>query len=313
MNDVPVNSEFSEIVAYNNKDFPAYIKKGLLSSYPNYRATCHWHTDLEFIYVYAGKMDYSVNGTIICLSAGEGIFVNSRCLHYGFSNEHNECSFLCILLHPDLLSSNSYFTATVLSPFLNNKNLPYIHLLPSVLWQNQILKFIYNMEFILNKQNEALEIIQSFTNILHVIITNMGSLNHISQNQSDLHTLTIMVGYIQQHFAEKITVTDLTRIGSCCKTKCNTLFSDYMNTSPISYIINYRLEKSIDLLLNTSHTVTEIAYLCGFGSVSYYCETFLKQYGVSPKKYKNNSLDIMPHSPQQLSVSRNSAHGESQA
>ena len=40
-------------------------------------------------------MSYNVNGTIVRLGEGEGIFVNARQLHYGFSEERTECDFLC--------------------------------------------------------------------------------------------------------------------------------------------------------------------------------------------------------------------------
>ena len=36
-----LNSDASENVIYNNSDFPAYIKKGQLSSYPDFRAVSH--------------------------------------------------------------------------------------------------------------------------------------------------------------------------------------------------------------------------------------------------------------------------------
>ena len=73
-----LNSDASENVAYNNPDFPAYVKKGQLSSYPDFRAVSHWHDDLEFILILDGQMFYDVNGQRIPLQTGEGIFVNSR-------------------------------------------------------------------------------------------------------------------------------------------------------------------------------------------------------------------------------------------
>lgn len=39
-----LNSDLSENVSYNDPDFPAYIKKGQLSRYPDFRAVSHWHT-----------------------------------------------------------------------------------------------------------------------------------------------------------------------------------------------------------------------------------------------------------------------------
>lgn len=104
-----INSDASENVAYNHPDFPAYIKKRQLSSYSDFRAVSHWHDDLEFILILDGTMVYNVNGEKIPLQTGEGLFVNSRCLHYGYSGAHTECYFLCLLLSPALLSANTYF------------------------------------------------------------------------------------------------------------------------------------------------------------------------------------------------------------
>lgn len=288
MNDVPINSDYSEIVQYNNPDFPAYIKKGLLSTYPNYRATCHWHDDLEFIYIYEGTMNYYVNGSTVCLNAGQGIFVNSHCLHYGFSDKKEECSFLCILLHPDLLSSNEYFVKTILNPLFQNEDLPYLYLTKALIWQADILDSLADLYNKLEKENEALEIIQSFTNIVYSIINNASSIYLQTYNQSELDTLSLMVGYVQQHYTERITTSDLIKIGRCCKTKCNNLFREYLNTSPIQYITNYRLDKSIGLLSGTTLSITEIAYQCGFGTASYFCETFNKNYGITPKQYRSS-------------------------
>lgn len=40
------------------------------------------------------------------------------------------------------------------------------------------------------------------------------------------------------------------------------------------------------MLLNTNSSIADIAYGHGFGSTSYYCETFKKYYGISPLIYK---------------------------
>ena len=66
---IVLNSDASENVAYNNPDFPAYIKKGQLSRYPDFRAVSHWHDDLEFILILEGQMFYDVNGQKISLQA----------------------------------------------------------------------------------------------------------------------------------------------------------------------------------------------------------------------------------------------------
>ena len=64
-------------------------------------------------------------------------------------------------------------------------------------------------------------------------------------------------------------------------------FKEIINRSPNDYLVEYRIDKSIDLIMKTDMKMTEIAYECGFNGSSYFAETFKKIVGVSPREYKN--------------------------
>ena len=49
---------------------------------------------------------------------------------------------------------------------------------------------------------------------------------------------------------------------------------------------NVRLTKAEKALKNTSYTLSEIAYLCGFTSLSTFSKVFKEKYGVSPTPYR---------------------------
>ena len=140
-----LNSAFSENVVYNLPDFPAYIKLGQLSTYPNFRTTSHWHDDFEFILLLDDELSYDVNGQHISLRAGEGIFINSQCFHYGYSDRYADCNFICILLSPHLLSVNEYFMRQFLDPLMQNTSFPYKKLIPAISWQNMILRDLLSL------------------------------------------------------------------------------------------------------------------------------------------------------------------------
>ena len=53
----------SEIIHYDNPGIPLYIQTGELSSYPNKRALCHWHEDIEIIRILQGSMNYFFKNT----------------------------------------------------------------------------------------------------------------------------------------------------------------------------------------------------------------------------------------------------------
>ena len=109
MNDpiTKVMQDASEIVRYDEVGIPLYIREGLLSSYPDHRALCHWHEDIEWVQIRSGQMNYCINGKRVLLNAGEAIIVNSRQMHYGYSENGQECDFICILCHPKILTANS--------------------------------------------------------------------------------------------------------------------------------------------------------------------------------------------------------------
>ena len=53
-----VMQDASEIVRYDEVGIPLYIREGLLSSYPDHRALCHWHEDIEWVQIRSGQMNY---------------------------------------------------------------------------------------------------------------------------------------------------------------------------------------------------------------------------------------------------------------
>lgn len=285
-----MNSDMSENVAYNNPAFPAYIKKGQLSLYPDFRAVSHWHDDLEFILILDGQMSYDVNGEHIALQTGEGIFVNSRCFHYGYSDTHTECHFICILLSPSLLSSNEYFVCNFLSPLLQNVHFPYQKLTPASPWQNLILHELSALSEVNFDKLRPFLIMQRYSHILDLLSENMCSFSHDTQNADDIQSLTAMIGYVQKNYQSKLLIRDISSAGNCCKTKCTSLFQKYLSVSPMSYLNNYRLEKGNYLLRNTAMSITDIAYACGFSSTSYFCELFHKHYNITPRTYRKQNL-----------------------
>lgn len=119
-------------------------------------------------------------------------------------------------------------------------------------------------------------------------------LEHIPQekttelNHTNLSVLKKMIGFIQQNYAEKITLSDISAAGTVGQSKCCILFKKYTGQTPNDYLIQYRINKSIELLKNTDMSITEISTTIGFSGSSYYSETFRKYLGETPTSYRKN-------------------------
>ena len=86
---------------------------------------------------------------------------------------------------------------------------------------------------------------------------------------------------------DKITIEQICATGNIGKTTCINIFKKHTNRTPITFLTEYRLQMSIQLLENTDLSITEICYETGFSNASYYAETFKKFYGLSPREFRN--------------------------
>lgn len=287
------NSDSSETVAYNNPLFPAYVVYGVLSSYPDYTSISHWHKDLEFIVVKKGKMTYNVNGQLIELTESCGIMVNIRQLHYGFSAEHNECEFICILLSPELLQENSWFYQNCIEPVTENSAVPYLYLTQNNWTASVIQKLEEIYDFfgkIPAKHLSYFRLMENYYGIMKILYENLDIENQAQEPESsELSSLKNMISYIEEHYMEHVALADIALSGACCKSKCSLLFKKYLRDTPITYLTKLRLQKSLSMLLGSNSNIAAIAYEYGFNGASYYCETFKKYYGVSPVIYKSSA------------------------
>lgn len=282
-----IKKDLSEQVQYNNSDFPAYIRMGVLSHYPNYAAESHWHDDIELIYVISGYMQYNINGKIVTLTEGNGIFVNSKQFHYGFSSEKKECIFICVLLHP-LLNTSYYIAQKFLTPLLAEDSIPFYVLNKNVDWERSILDSILYMYKNLGSQTSELVTMEAFFQICRLLYENLHTENVTQAKNHRIDSLKAMISFIQNNYKENISLSDISNSGNVSKTSCCSFFQRYTNQTPIEYLNDFRLRKSIELLTYTDLTITEICYSVGFSGASYFTETFRKKMGFPPSEYRKN-------------------------
>ena len=92
--------------------------------------------------------------------------------------------------------------------------------------------------------------------------------------------------YIDNHFKENLTLDQLAGLVHVSKYHLSHAFQRSYGTSPISYLISRRIQESRFLLTETDHTLSQIARILGFSSLSYFSQSFRRLEGVSPMEYR---------------------------
>ena len=290
MTALEVFSDFSERLNYNLPGFPLYVRRGELRDFDQYANACHWHPDLEFTLVLDGVKDYFVNGQTLRIDKGEGIFVNSKRLHYGFSADKSNSSFIVIVVHPSLLGEETFPGKEYIESKFSSATEDYILLTRQNDWQREVLTSIPLIYEEMHRENcNPLRLISQITSLCACIGDNIQTASMKHADERSMQAVWGMTGYIQKNYSKKITLDNIAAAGSICRSKCCKLFNDYIGQTPNAYLTRYRIQKSCEMLLETNMSVLEISIASGFQSPSYFTHIFQKEIGLTPKEYRNKS------------------------
>ncbi len=97
--------------------------------------------------------------------------------------------------------------------------------------------------------------------------------------------------YIEQHYAENITLKTLAAIGHMSVTSFNRNFKKEIGITPIEYLIEVRINASKLLLKRRELSVTEVALRSGFGSASHFSSCFAERVGATPQEYRKRFIN----------------------
>ena len=92
--------------------------------------------------------------------------------------------------------------------------------------------------------------------------------------------------YIDNHFKENLSLDQLAGLAHVSKYYLSHAFRREFGDSPINYLINRRIQESRFLLRETDHTLSQIAEILGFSSLSYFSQCFRRAEGMSPLEYR---------------------------
>lgn len=88
--------------------------------------------------------------------------------------------------------------------------------------------------------------------------------------------------YIEQHYEQPIKLNEIASLANMSESAFCHFFKKKTNCTFIDYLTNLRIAKACQLLTETSNTVTEICYMCGFNNLSNFMRTFKKKKGYTP-------------------------------
>ena len=276
----------SEIVNYDDPQFPSYIFEGWVKPKVTWERVPHFHEDIEMCTVTKGKMAYSVNGKTVMLHEGDTIFINSNQIHYSMCIDDVGARYIIFIVQPGILNASVAVEMQAIRPIIENKDLPYLRFRDIDEMTEEVFRLMHTL---LPIRHCAFEITKQFFQIWDLVIKRseiIGALAPEEAPDAKMQTFKTMMAFIANEYQRSLTLEEIAGSANISKSLCNLLFNQFVSESPINYVLHFRARKVAEYLRSSNLNMTEIASLCGFSGTSYMSETFKKFFGSSPRDYR---------------------------
>lgn len=278
-----------EVAHHGNPEFPLGYYVEDIWEFDFHCVDWHWHPEVEVIYVLEGTATVLAGSGSYRLSAGTAAFLNSQVIH-------------CFRSEGSTIVPNLVFSPEIIAPaqsLLYRKFIaPVLHsgmdiqvFSPETAEDRAVLHCL--REVIAHQEQRSPSELRTVL-LLMALWEAIGSRIEGSPETCSLRALAQlqrMMQYVHTHYAQKVTLEELAGEVSISKSSAMKLFRQYLHTSPIDYLIGYRLKQAAKLLTTTRSSVSAIAEQTGFENVGYFCRKFKAVFFKTPSQYRRQSQE----------------------
>lgn len=276
---------YNELRPRGTADFPVELYH-VDSLDSRYEMVSHWHTEYEIIRVISGVLNVRLNNNTYTAVAGDILFVNPETIHGAVPEG---CVYECVDFDISFLTAASdgcryFFEGLVNGEYKIREFFPV---------GDTELSVCVNVLFELLKHKSTgykFRVIGTLYQLFGILIdsryySHIGGVEEMNVDKN-MVKLKHVLSYMRENFDKQITLTDMAAAAEMSPKYFCYFFKEMTRKSPVEYLNTYRIEKASRMLLNSSRSVTETAFACGFNDLSYFIKTFKAHKNTTPARFR---------------------------
>ncbi len=248
----------------------------------------HQHPEIQMSYILSGSGTLITGNTVSRFEPGQVLVFGGNLPHVFRSDTqpHTPSHMLTVFFNRESFGS-AFFETEELRGFE-----PFFKLAQSG-FRVKDRDFRFRKQFKLLQDSNARRFLQ-FINLLYEIAEAPRELlSNFTENSRYTDTegqrMSNVFDFCMRNFQERINLEDIAEVAVMSPTAFCRFFKERTNKTFSEFLTSLRIEHACQLLRTpeNSDPIAEIAYSCGFNSVSNFNRYFKKQKGMSPRSYKN--------------------------
>lgn len=125
------------------------------------------------------------------------------------------------------------------------------------------------------------------------ILTNSYYSKDNLANATQSRRITKVCNYIEENYHEPIRLTEVAQLTGMSESAFSHFFKKKTTRTFIDYLNDVRVGHAAQMLFETTHSVAEVCYSCGFNNISNFIRVFKKKKGETPSEYRQNIKKIL--------------------
>ncbi len=235
----------------------------------------NWHENTEFLYCIQGKGTVSCDTSDIQMEKGDTIIINARQLHTVSSEA--EVKYRCLIIDNSFFKDNGIDIETL--SFTQR------------ICDEKAGMLIERIALLFSGEKNSFSVAETRLAVLDFIVYmcknySLKSKAETNKKSKSYNAVLKTVEYINENYSQKLTLEFLSAMAGFSRYHFARIFKENTGFTVIEHINAIRCENAGFLLRDTTKTISEIAFECGFDSPSYFAKAFSKIYGMLPSEYR---------------------------
>lgn len=253
----------------------------------------HWHEEMEFSMVRSGVLRYDIDQVRYEVKEGDILLIAPDTLHSAHRLPERTARTDSVVFHLNMagLDTADDCTRRYVQPLRDGRLrlLPVLH--PEDAFYPQISACFEKMWQCRDGEQPYRELqfkAQAYTLLPLLWQLSAGKVMEPPARAFRLYEdkLKLALAYMQEHYAESITVKQLADLCGFSQVHFMNIFKAAIGSTCIEYLIEYRLARAALDLQETDHSVMQIALDSGFQNISYFNRAFKHQYAMTPTAFR---------------------------
>lgn len=251
----------------------------------DWQSILHSHPFSELFYVVNGKGTFVAEGSEFPVGRNDMVIINPHVQHTEKSLDTAPLDYIVLGIEGLSFSFENIVSAQDGLSVQTASGAVYKYNVQS---SNVYAYLNIMLEEISQKQDNYETVCQNLLEILLVCMLRNDHLSVVEEENSLLNReCTQIKNYLDANYAEDISLDTLAALTHMNKYYMAHAFTKYAGCSPISYLLEKRIQEAKSLLESANYSIAQISDMLGFSSQSYFSQVFKKATGSTPVRYRS--------------------------